>query len=217
MHRFLRSIAPLLAVPFILAGCSSAYYKTLEGFGIEKRQILVDRVESARDAQDDASEQFASALEQFRAAVDFDGGDLEKIYDRLNAEYERSVAEADQVADRIDAVATVAEDLFEEWDDELDNYSRDDLRRDSERLLNQTRSRYEQLMRSMRRAESTMEPVLDAFQDNVLVLKHNLNARAIGSLRSELVSIERDTERLIAAMNESIAEANAFIESMRSD
>jgi len=55
---------------------------------------------------------------------------------------------------------------------------------------------------------------LVAFQDQVLVLKHNLNARAIGALRSELDSIERDTANLIAQMQKAIAEANAFIDSM---
>ena len=54
-------------------------------------------------------------------------------------------------------------------------------------LLNDTRKRYKQLMSSMRRAENSMEPVLVAFQDQVLVLKHNLNARAIGALASHQV------------------------------
>ena len=49
--------------------CSTAYYSALEKVGIEKREILVDRVEDARDAQEDASEQFASALDQFRSVV----------------------------------------------------------------------------------------------------------------------------------------------------
>lgn len=209
------SIAASLSLVF-LGACSSAYYKTMEGLGIEKRDILVDRVESARDAQDDAGEQFVSALEQFRAVVNFDGGDLEKMYDRLNGEYERSAAEAEEVSERIDAVEKVAEDLFDEWEDELEAYSRADLRRDSQRLLDDTRRRYAQLMQSMRRAEASMAPVLEAFEDQVLVLKHNLNARAIGALRNELAGIERDTERLIEAMNRSIAEANDFIKAMRS-
>jgi len=198
----------------LLAGCSSAYYKTMEGFGIEKRDILVDRVEDARDAQGDASEQFASALEQFRSTVNFDGGDLEETYDRLNAEYEKSVSEAEAVSDRVDAVENVAEDLFKEWEQELDQYSRADLRRTSASLLNDTRKRYGQMMTSMRRAESSMEPVLAAFHDQVLVLKHNLNARAIGALRKELDSIERDTANLIKQMQKAIAEANTFIDSM---
>lgn len=209
-------IAGSILVLALSGGCSSAYYKTMESIGIEKRDILVDRVEEARDAQDSASEQFASALEQFRATVNFDGGDLEEIYDRLNSEYEDSSAEADDVSERIDAVEGVAEDLFEEWEQELEQYSRADMRRNSAALLKDTRSRYGKLMASMRRAESSMEPVLEAFQDQVLFLKHNLNARAIGALRNELDSIERDTARLIAQMQKAIAEANDFIDSMES-
>ena len=200
----------------LLGGCSSAYYKTMESFGVEKRDILVDRVEEARDAQDSASEQFASALDQFRATVNFDGGDLEEVYDRLNSEYESSTAEAGDVSERIDAVESVAEDLFNEWEQELDQYSRADMRRTSASLLKDTRTRYGKLMASMRRAERSMEPVLEAFQDQVLFLKHNLNARAIGALRNELDSIERDTANLIKQMQKAIAEANAFIDSMKS-
>jgi hypothetical protein len=210
------NIAGFFLILVLLGGCSSAYYKTMESFGVEKRDILVDRVEEARDAQDSASEQFASALEQFRATVNFDGGDLEETYDRLNSEFESSSAEAGDVSERIDAVENVAEDLFSEWEQELEQYSRADMRRTSARLLADTRTRYGKLMKSMRRAESSMEPVLEAFQDQVLFLKHNLNARAIGALRNELDSIERDTARLIAQMQKAIDEANAFIDSMKS-
>lgn len=200
----------------LLGACSSAYYGAMEGLGIEKRDILVDRVEEARDAQDDASEQFASALDQFRATVNFDGGDLEDTYDRLNAEYENSVDEAEEVSGRIDSVEDVAGDLFKEWEQELDQYSSTDMRRTSASMLNDTRKRYKQLMSAMRRAERSMEPVLEAFEDQVLFLKHNLNARAIGALRNELGSIERDTANLIKQMQKAIDEANAFIESMES-
>jgi ElaB/YqjD/DUF883 family membrane-anchored ribosome-binding protein len=205
----------LLFLAFALASCSGTYYRTMESFGFEKRDILVDRVEDARDAQDDASEQFASALDQFRSVVEVEGGDLEKTYDRLNGEYERSVAQAEEVSDRIDSIESVAEDLFEEWEAELDEYSSPKLRGESAALLRDTKKRYGQLMTSMRRAESAMPPVLDAFQDQVLVLKHNLNARAIGALRNELNTIERDTENLIAEMQKAIAEADSFIASMK--
>ena len=214
MSNTIRNVVAAVFTLTLLGACSSAYYKTMEGLGIEKRDILVDRVEEARDAQDDASEQFASALDQFRSTVNFDGGDLEETYDRLNSEYEKSVEEAAAVTERIESVEDVAEDLFTEWEKELDQYSRADLRRNSASLLNDTRKRYKQLMTTMHRAERSMEPVLVAFQDQVLVLKHNLNARAIGALRNELDSIERDTANLIAQMQKAIAEANAFIDSM---
>jgi len=198
-----------------LAGCSSTYYKAMEGVGFEKRDILVDRVEDARDAQDDAADQFASALEQFRRVVAVDGGELEKVYDRLSREYERSEARAEEVSERIDSIEDVAGDLFEEWEEELDQYSSATLRSDSASLLRDTRTRYKQLMSAMRRAEKAMPPVLTAFQDQVLVLKHNLNARAIGALRNELGNIERDTASLIAEMQKAIDEANTFISSMK--
>lgn len=210
----LRALALLLTTAF-LSACSTAYYETMETFGFEKRDLLVDRVEDARDAQDDASEQFTDALEQFRATVNFDGGDLEKTYDRLNKEYERSVDRADDVRARIDDVESVAEDLFEEWEEEIQEYSSAQLKSESQSMLRDTRARYRELMAAMRRAEATMDPVLESFQDQVLVLKHNLNARAIGALKGELANIERDTERLVAEMQQSIAEADAFIASMK--
>jgi hypothetical protein len=51
--------------------------------------------------------------------------------------------------------------------------------------------------------------------NGVLVLKHNLNARAVGSLRKELGSIERQTSKLVSEMERSIAQADAFISRMQ--
>jgi hypothetical protein len=197
-----------------LGGCRSAMYSALETVGIEKRDVLVNRVSEARDSQTAAKEQFASALDQFRSVVKVNGGDLERTYDRLNAEYERSRERAGAVTERIDEVEQVATDLFEEWEDELDEYSNAQMRNNSRRLLSDTRRRYQTLITAMRRAEGSMAPVLDAFQDQVLALKHNLNAQAIGSLRSELGAIEKQTSALVRDMERAIAEANAFIDSM---
>ncbi len=206
----------LLLIALIVAstGCQSIKYRALESFGIEKRDVLSSRVEDARDSQDEAREQFASALEQFRATVTVDGGDLEDTYDRLNREFERSEARAQAVADRIEAVENVAGDLFDEWEDELDLYTDADLRRRSQSILDQTRQRYERMIAAMHRAEASMDPVLDVFRDQVLFLKHNLNSLAIASLREELADIEQATDHLIASMNEAIAQADAFIETL---
>lgn len=199
-----------------LAACQSAYYGTMERFGIHKRDILVDRVEDAQEAQEDGQEQFESALEQFRSVRDFDGGELQEIYNRLNAEFEASEAAAQRIRDRIASVEEVAEDLFDEWSDELDLYTNDSLRRDSESQLRATRQRYERLMTAMRRVESSLDPVLDTLRDNVLYLRHNLNSRAIASLQGELDTINTDVEQLIREMQEAIRESSEFIEDMRS-
>ena len=204
----------IAAISFLLMGCSSAYYGTMEKLGYHKRDLMVSRVESARDAQEDAKEQFESALEKFSSVLKVDGGKLEDKYDQLKTEYDKSNARAEAVRDRIEAVEDVSEALFDEWQAELDEYTSDSLRRSSARKLKQTRRQYTQLIGAMKRAEKKMEPVLRAFQDQVLFLKHNLNARAIASLQTELVSVEAEVNSLIRDMEASIKEANAFIDAI---
>jgi len=200
-----------------LLACSAAYYGTMEKLGYPKRELLVNRVETARDAQQDAKEEFQSALEKFRTVVNFDGGALEEKYTELKSAYDRSEARAEAVSDRIESVEDVAEYLFEEWEAELDQYTNDSLRRSSARKLEQTKRQYAQLISAMKRAEKKMDPVLAALKDQVLYLKHNLNAKAIASLQTELVSVQSDVDALIREMNASIKEANAFISAMAKD
>jgi ElaB/YqjD/DUF883 family membrane-anchored ribosome-binding protein len=203
----------LIAI-FGLSGCQSIKYSALEKMGIEKRDVLSSRVEDAAESQDEASEQFASALEQFRATVQFDGGELEDVYDRLNREFERSEARAEDVRERIEEVEDVAEALFDEWEEELALYSDPDLKRRSESILRETRQRYTRMINAMHRAERSMDPVLNVFRDQVLFLKHNLNSMAIASIRDELADIERITNEMTSAMNQAINEANSFIKTL---
>src|SRR5688572_10342381 len=101
--------AGLCAAVLLLGGCSSAYYGAMEKIGFAKREILVDRVEETRDAQNKAKEQFASALDHFLAVTKADGGELQRKYDSLNREFTRSETRAQAVRDRISAVEDVAE------------------------------------------------------------------------------------------------------------
>ncbi|MEL7488434.1 MAG: DUF2959 domain-containing protein [Pseudomonadota bacterium] len=204
----------LAATVVALSGCATAYYSTLEQFGFEKRDILVDRVKDARGEQADAQETFASALEEFRTLVSVDGGELERQYDRMSASYKRSQKQAEDVRARIKAVNDVGDRLFKEWEKELALYESADLRRRSAEQLSATQADYIKLLSAMNRAAAKMDPVLELYEDQVLFLKHNLNARAISSLETETLQIETRVEALIADMNAAIAEADAFIESM---
>ena len=207
-------LAVVITAIWLLPGCESAYYKTMETMGYHKRDIMVDRVSEARDAQEEAKEQFESALEKFSKVLGFKGGSLQEKYDQLKDEYEKSDAKAAAVRSRIAAVEDVAEDLFAEWQAELNQYTSSSLKQSSARKLRETQKKYAQLIGTMKRAEGKIDPVLSAFRDQVLYLKHNLNAQAIASLQSELTSIETDVARLIKEMETSIKEANAFISSM---
>ncbi len=200
----------------LLSACSSMYYSGLESMGIPKRELMVHRVEKARDTQEETKEQFKTALEQFTAITNFDGGDLETVYNQLNDEYEASVDQAEKVAKRITDIEDVSEALFEEWNEEIEEYSSASLKRSSKKQLASTQRQYKKLITAMKRAESKLEPVLTVFKDQVLYLKHNLNARAISALKNELDGIQSDVSALIVSMEQSIDEANEFINSMES-
>ncbi len=206
-----------VAATLSVAGCQSAYYAAAEQVGYHKREILVDRVEDGRDSQAEAEQQFESAQAHLMSLIDFDGGELQRVYEELVDEYEASRDAADEVSASIDAIEDVADALFDEWEDELEQYSNARLRADSERKLKDTRRQYERLVKVMRRSEERMEPVLAALNDNVLYLKHNLNARAVAALKTEFGNIDRDIDVLIEEMRKAIASSDEFIDSLRGE
>ena len=199
------------ALVALLAGCSTIKYNALEKIGIYKRDLLVGNVEDTRDAQEEAQEQFKDALERFASIVDIKETGLKKAYDRLNDEYEDSVEAADEVAEQIDEVEEVADDLFDEWREEIADQTNPEYKRDSERQLRETRARYREMLASMKESEQSMRPVLRTLRNNVLYLKSNLNAQAIGSLRATFDELESDIDLLVERMNRSIERSNAFI------
>ena len=205
----------VLLVAALAAGCSTMYYNTMEKFGVHKRDIMVDRVKNAQKSQREAKEVFKSALEQFSALVNVKGGDLQKVYDKLNAKYEDCDAQAKEVDDRIAAVEDVSGALFKEWKSELGQYSNPQLKRASEQELKQAQTQYRELIAAMRKAESKIQPVLAVMHDQVLFLKHNLNARAIASLKDELANVELKVNDLLKEMEDAINEADSFIKTMK--
>lgn len=208
-------LVSLFCLMLVLSGCSSMYYNTMEKLGFEKRDILVDRVGDARDSQSEARETFRSSLERFQSVVDTPETGLQEKYDVISDAYENSQKSAKKVRDRIEAVEDVSGAMFDEWEDELDLYQSASLRQTSERRLEETRERYSSLMTRMHQVEKGMDPVLEAFEDQVLFLKHNLNAQAIGALEDELGQIRQNVDNLIREMEASITESEAFIQQFR--
>ncbi|WP_345845414.1 DUF2959 domain-containing protein [Shewanella algae] len=206
----------LVSLGLLLGGCQSAYYGAMEKVGYHKRDIMVDRVKDAKESQQEAQEQFSSALEEMQALLNHDGGDLEKAYNKAKDEYESAQEAADDVSNRINKVEDVAEALFDEWQGEIGEISKASLRSKSQAKLKETRRSYEQLIRSMRRAESKMPPILTSMKDNMLYLKHNLNAQTIGAIKGEFASLQSDISGLIKEMNKSIDESNRFIAAIES-
>lgn len=210
-------LAVIVSLSIGLTACDTAYIATMEKMGYAKRDILSSRVKSARNAQEDAKKEIQSALEQFEKVVGYQGGDLEATYKKLNSELDSSEDSAEAVRKRIKDVESVADSLFAEWKTELGQYSSADLRRKSEEKRTQTKARYNEMLGAMKKAEQRIDPVLKPLRDQVLYLKHNLNARALAAIKGELVKVDAQVDQLVKDMNKSIAEADKFIQSMEKE
>jgi len=211
MNSWMSRIAAGLILVVSLSACQSMYYNSMEKVGIHKRDIVQDRVKDARNSQEDAKDEFKTTLQLFSEVVSIKSGDLEKTYNKLNKAYEKADASATEVRERIASIESVSKALFKEWRAENKTYSNAELRRNSEAQLRDAEARYETMIDAMNEAASKMEPVLTAFRDQVLFLKHNLNSAAIASIQGEVVKIQSDVSRLIVEMEKSIAEADVFL------
>jgi hypothetical protein len=214
MPRRFRPLFMFLLSAFFLAGCQSAYYKTMKTFGKEKRDILVKRVIESKKDQQEAKEKVQTTLESFQELTGFQGGDLEKSYKKLNSQYEAAQGQANKLHDRIQSIDQVSNDLFKEWQSEIDQMSNSKLKSQSAALLRDSKQRQATYMTAMRKTEAQMTPVLKSFQDQVLFLKHNLNARAIGSLKGTSAQINTDVTALTKSIDNSIQEADKLISSL---
>jgi len=187
----------------------------MEKLGYEKRHILVTRVKKAKSTQIEAKEEFSSALDEFIAVSNYKGGDLEKMYRRIETAYGKADTRAKDVRGRNEAVTNTGKALFKEWNAEIKQYSDPELAAASRLQYTAAEERFGELQVAMRNAEAKLDPVLDKFKDQSLFLKHNLNAKAISALQSQVTRVKIDVDRLIRDMERSIAESDRFISEMR--
>jgi hypothetical protein len=214
MKRFAAFGTSMVCALLFLAACSSAYYSAYEKFGVYKRDLLKKNVIAARDEQKQAQEEFKDALTRLKEITNFEGGELEKRYRGLQADYDDAASQVNAVHERIEKVEDVAKDLFAEWEKEIQEIGTESLRATSRRQLRDTRDRYGEMIAALKKAESSMDPVLRQLKDYVLALKHSLNAQAVAALKGESANIQIEINRLIQDMNRSIAQADEFVKQL---
>lgn len=217
MQNSARALVGLL-IALNASSCQStvrkAVYSAYEKIGTEKRDLLKSRVKKARDAQADSSEEFRDALTHLKELYGFEGGNLEKAYREVSGDYDSVKKSAEDVHLSIERMDQVAKDLFEEWEKEIKEISTPAYQTESRKQLRETRDRYAGMHSALVRSEKAMEQALTRLKDQVLFLKHNLNARAIDSLKGKGVTLQADIDRVLREVTASIEKADRFIQSM---
>jgi uncharacterized protein with von Willebrand factor type A (vWA) domain len=215
IRRSLLSLLLGLSVLGTLPSCQTVYYSAMEQIGLEKRDLLRRAVSAVRAEQHETQEEFQDALTQLKALYGFEGGSLEAGYNKFKASYDGCESQAAACRSRIAEMDRVARDLFREWEKEARQIGTPELAADSRNKLAMTQQRFSQLSAHLHASEAGIKPVLGRFRDQVLYLKHNLNAAAIGSLRGTADAIQSDIVGLQQRLDQSIREADQFIGTLR--
>ncbi len=189
-------------------------YSAWEKMGVEKRDLFKREVTNVKEEQTDSGEAFKDALTQLKEVYGFNGGNLENEYNKLNSSYKIAQEQSEEARASIEKLNTLSGDLFTEWKEEIKEIESKDLKKQSTEKLAKTKAKYNDLYEHLKTTEKKMGPVLTKFKDQVLFLKHNLNAEAIGGLKTEGKRIQSDIESLIQEMNQSTAEAEKFIQTL---
>jgi len=201
----------------LLGACQtvqSALRTTLGSSSSNTRALLVSRVQDARKTQVGAKAQFEATYDLFKQLTEYRTGELEDLYDGFRDEIDSCEDYLEEVGTRISGIENVSVQLFTKWGEELQEITDPALRELSQERLEETVSRYESLVDSLRSTQDKMTPIVTAFSDHVLFLKHDLNAQAIAALNDSVKRVEKDISSLFGVMQSSIKKADAFVASM---
>lgn len=195
----------------LMNGCATVYYDVWEALGQEKRDLLRSNILKTKKDHHKVEDQFEDTLAKVRATYKLKNPKLESLYDTFKEDYQLSKSKAEQLSRRIETVNNIAQDLFSEWKTESSKIKNDTYRKDSVKKRQLSMVRFGAMMKSMREVEKSLGPVLTKLNDQVLYLKHNLNASSIGAFKGELNSVETEIKNLIAEIQQSNKQADKFI------
>lgn len=217
-----KKLAISICTAAALMGCMSkikevareAKYSAFEAVGYEKRDIFKRQVATVKEEQQVSQEEFSDALTQLKNVYKVDGGKLEGAYSKLKDSYDSAEKSSKEVTESIVKLNTIAGDLFKEWEKEISEMSTADLKQKSRNQLQLTQKKFNDYSSHLARSEQKMHPVLRKFKDQVVYLKHNLNASALTGLKAEANRIEGDITKLLSEMSSSMKQADELISTL---
>jgi DNA repair exonuclease SbcCD ATPase subunit len=208
-----RIILTTTAMAAALFGCkSSTYYEAAETVGYEKREMLIDRLQEARDSQVGAKQQMQTALYTLRRIGSVPETELEDLHDDLATEVNRAKDQLDDLHDDIAAVESVARSLFDDWEDDLAKFENQEARNRSQEELRDTRKRHETLVAELRSSERKLQRIMPRLEDQARVLEHAEELGRSPSLTDDLDDVREEISTLIEELDDSIDRTQRFID-----
>lgn len=202
-----------LVLPLFLAGaCQAVYYSTMATFGVEKRDILIDRLEENAEALARTSQRLAEMASAYREATHSEGGDLVALHKAFSKAYGRAESAAGDLRGSIDDTHSVAMVTFEEWKTRTNEIQDADLRKRSTENYAVAQGGYQKLVRNIRAAEQALDPLLTRFRDHDVFMKLNLHHTTMASLRESEGELLGQVDVRRAELDKLVNDTRAYAE-----
>ncbi len=198
-------------VLLLLSGCASTYLSVWETLGFQRRDLLVARVENAREGADASVAAFERVLDDMMPIAMRDAPVADTRFAALDAAFRDAQDSARRLSSEIEQVETVSQGLFLEWESELAKSRDSDHKRNEQRELATSRQAYNTLIGQFRSAEVGFSPTLNTVRDSIRVLQRNRAEPRSQEDRNALLSLRGDVDRLASELRRAIAVANDFV------
>lgn len=190
------SLLSLLVAP--LAACqSSGYMSSVALTGAQSRQHVVEAISEGVTEQGMARDEFVSAGRMLASIQTASEAAASELYSEYLDQIDLCARRVESFEDQIKVVQSGAEELFVDWEAELEQFTSEAIREQSSRRLDAARSGFALLHDELTGVHGQMIASLSTHKDYALYFNHNL----AGSSRELLGSENGRFKATIAAMS----------------
>jgi len=201
----------------VLVGCNKNYFNAMETMGYHKHGVLVARVKEARDAFQDSQKQFQGTLKELTAIANNPASDTQTLVKKLSSELDHSESTAKSVHKHVSDVEQAARGFFQDEAKKLNKEKDEAKRLQRRRDLERDRAEYFIVLKAMRRAESTLTPVLIRLRTQILYVNRNPSTKSFTYLKDNLGTLEADVTSLVREMKTAVTTCDAYIQARKSN
>ena len=193
-----RSLAVVLPV---LAGLTACKGSSKQMVGLRRVDDLLGRIERVHVECELSRESARIALDTLHAVVAL-GTDAMASYAELVDALEVSEERAEALRAVIKPMDRAAEQVFEQWNSDLNSFTRAEMRKRSRDRMLDTRERYDAIITAAEPAREAYEELNAGLRDCVLFLGHDFNANAVAEIESDVLALTQLASELDERLEE---------------
>lgn len=206
--------APAIAVALAIgiAGCrGSRAYDVSQTLVVQRRQILVNQAQEARESQLAAKRELTSAIRTLEALEHDTPAPPGLIRADLETEVETAKEARGALRRDVDSMARAATVLFEDWRAQLVRYADEHERETSRMLLIEAMRSYRGLIDVLRSTEQDLDAVIPLLERQVAMLEHQPPIPRVPA-RPGIGEVKDQISQVVDSLDSSIEETEKYID-----